>query len=185
MTPGDSNREPLVIAAQGYFFVGGHYGEATPGRPLAGTFTGQMYVEYQIPHEVRSPCPIVMIHGGFQTGTNFTGTPDGREGWAQFFLRRGWPVYVVDTVGRGRSMGNLDTYGEQRGPDLDFAQARFVAPKRSMLWPQADKHTQFPGEAQPVTFSVHGAIAEHYKVAPDAFPPHATTLDYIVAAAAG
>ena len=32
---------------------------------------------------------------------------------------------------------------------------------------------------------VHGAIAEHYKVLPGAFPPHATTLDYIVAAAAG
>ena len=144
-----SNREPLVIAAQGYFFVGGQYREATPGQAPAGSFAGQMYVEYQIPHEVRSPCPIVMIHGGFQTGTNFTGTPDGREGWAQFFLRRGWPVYVVDTVGRGRSMGNLDTYGEQRGPDLDFAQARFVAPKRSMLWPQAEKHTQFPGDARP------------------------------------
>ena len=28
-------------------------------------------------------------------------------------------------------------------------------------------------------------VAEHYKVAPDAFPAHATTLDYIVAAAAG
>ena len=42
-----------------------------------------------------------------------------------------------------------------------------------------------PGEAQPVMFSVHGAIAEHYKVPADAFPPHATTLDYIVAAAAG
>jgi len=42
-----------------------------------------------------------------------------------------------------------------------------------------------PGEPQPVIFSVHGGIAEHYKVAPDAYPPHATTLDYIVAAAAG
>jgi hypothetical protein len=42
-----------------------------------------------------------------------------------------------------------------------------------------------PGEAEPVTFGVHGAIAEHYKVSPDAFPPHAATLDYIVASAAG
>jgi hypothetical protein len=42
-----------------------------------------------------------------------------------------------------------------------------------------------PVEPEPVIFGVHGAIAEHYKVAPDAFPPHATTLDYIVAAAAG
>jgi len=36
-----------------------------------------------------------------------------------------------------------------------------------------------------VTFGVHGAIAQHYGVAPDAFKPHATTIDYIVAAAAG
>ena len=42
-----------------------------------------------------------------------------------------------------------------------------------------------PGETEPVTFGVHGAIAAHYKVPPDAFPPHATTLDYIVASTAG
>ncbi len=42
-----------------------------------------------------------------------------------------------------------------------------------------------PGEAEPVTFGVHGAIAAHYKVPPDAFPAHATTLDYIVASTAG
>jgi hypothetical protein len=42
-----------------------------------------------------------------------------------------------------------------------------------------------PAEKEPVTFGVHSEIAEHYKVPPDAYPPHATTLDYIVAAAAG
>ena len=42
-----------------------------------------------------------------------------------------------------------------------------------------------PAESQPVTFGVHGAVAVHYKVPPNALEPHATTLDYIVAAAAG
>jgi hypothetical protein len=42
-----------------------------------------------------------------------------------------------------------------------------------------------PAEAEPVEFGVHGAVAEHYKVPPDRFPAHATTLVYIVAAAAG
>lgn len=42
-----------------------------------------------------------------------------------------------------------------------------------------------PGEKEPVTFGLHGAVAEHYGVPPAAFEPHATTLDYIVAAAAG
>ena len=42
-----------------------------------------------------------------------------------------------------------------------------------------------PGETEPVTFGVHGAIAAHYKVPPDAFPAHASTIDYIVASTAG
>lgn len=43
-----------------------------------------------------------------------------------------------------------------------------------------------PGESTPVTFSVHGAIAEHYKVDPLSLgESHAATLDYVVAAAAG
>ncbi len=43
-----------------------------------------------------------------------------------------------------------------------------------------------PGESQPVTFSVHGAIAEHYKIDPATLKEsHASTLDYVIAAAAG
>ena len=42
-----------------------------------------------------------------------------------------------------------------------------------------------PAETAPVTFGVHGAVAEHYKVPPEVLEPHATTLDYIVAATAG
>ena len=42
-----------------------------------------------------------------------------------------------------------------------------------------------PAEDRPVTFGVHGAVAEHYGTDPDTSPPHATTLDYLVAAAAG
>src|SRR5262249_13224253 len=47
------------------------------------------------------------------------------------------------------------------------------------------RRAYLPAESAPVIFGVHGAVAEHYKVPPEAFPPHATTLDYIVAAAAG
>ena len=42
-----------------------------------------------------------------------------------------------------------------------------------------------PAEEHPITFGVHSEVAEHYGVPPDAFPPHATTLDYVVAAAGG
>ena len=43
-----------------------------------------------------------------------------------------------------------------------------------------------PGESQPVVFSVHGAIAEHYKVPPDKIKEsHAATIDYVIAGTAG
>ena len=43
-----------------------------------------------------------------------------------------------------------------------------------------------PGESQPVMFSVHGAIAEHYKIDPATLTEsHAATLDYVIAATAG
>jgi len=42
-----------------------------------------------------------------------------------------------------------------------------------------------PAESEPVIFGVHGAVAEHYKPPSAVAEPHAATLDYIVAAAAG
>jgi len=43
-----------------------------------------------------------------------------------------------------------------------------------------------PGESQPVFFSVHGAIARHYKVDPAKIgESHAATIDYMIAATAG
>ena len=36
-----------------------------------------------------------------------------------------------------------------------------------------------------VDFGVHSEVAEHYGVSPEISEPHATTLDYIVAATSG
>ena len=47
------------------------------------------------------------------------------------------------------------------------------------------RRAYLPAENQPVLFGVHGAVAEHYKVPPAVLEPHATTLDYVVAAVAG
>ena len=47
------------------------------------------------------------------------------------------------------------------------------------------RRAEIPGADEPVWFSVHDEVADHYGVAPDAVPEHATTLDYVVAAAAG
>ena len=38
---------------------------------------------------------------------------------------------------------------------------------------------------RPVLFGVHGEVAAHYGLREGQYQPHATTLDYIVAAAAG
>jgi len=137
--------EPLVIAKSGYLFAGGRIDHSVPGSPMVG----HMYAEFQIPKKLLSPYPIVMIHGGSQTGTNFTGTPDGREGWAQYFLRRGYAVYVVDQVARGRSAHWGQPLGATTTPNLPRVEQRFVAPERFNLWPQARLHTQFPGTGKP------------------------------------
>ena len=71
----------LEIASQGYLFAGGKYVDGPDGKYMSG----QAYVEYQIPKTRTHPFPIVMIEGGGQSGSNFTGTPDGREGWARYF----------------------------------------------------------------------------------------------------
>ncbi len=42
-----------------------------------------------------------------------------------------------------------------------------------------------PGRPEPVSFGVHGAIAEHYNVDPTDYPHDTTTIDYVVAAAGG
>jgi hypothetical protein len=47
------------------------------------------------------------------------------------------------------------------------------------------RRAYLPAEKEPVIFGVHGAVAAHYKIAPGTFEPHAATLDYVVAAAAG
>jgi hypothetical protein len=45
---------------------------------------------------------------------------------------------------------------------------------------------QLPGESQPVSFSVHGAIAQHYGLDPARLKEsHAATIDYVVAALGG
>ena len=88
---------PLQLARDGFMYVGGKT-MTVGGRDF---FYGQMYVEIRIPANQTHPYPIIMVHGGSMSGTNFTGTPDGREGWAQYFVRRGYAVYVVDQPGRG------------------------------------------------------------------------------------
>ena len=106
---------------------------------------GQIYAEYMIPAKQLHPYPVIMVHGGTMSGTNYTGTPDGREGWEQDFVRAGYAVYVVDQVGKGRSPYYPDVYGAYEQTDMSNNQGRYVAQEKSNLWPQAHLHTQWPG----------------------------------------
>jgi hypothetical protein len=45
----------------------------------------------------------LLWHGGGLTGAAYETTPDGREGWLNYFLRKGWSVYNSDAVERGRA----------------------------------------------------------------------------------
>ena len=106
------SEKTISIAEQGSFFVGGRQVQAPgtydPTKSAAGTDEGQsfwvdqMYVQYQIPANARK-YPLVLVHGGSGTGRVWETTPDGREGYQTIFLRRGFPVYIVDFPRRGRA----------------------------------------------------------------------------------
>jgi len=102
----------IVLSSQGSFFVGGRKVEGAgtydPTKATTNTNEGntfwvdQMYVQYQIPVNARK-YPLVLVHGGGGTGRVWETTPDGREGYQTLFVRRGFPVYIVDFPRRGRA----------------------------------------------------------------------------------
>jgi len=65
-----------------------------------------MFVQYLLPARKRHDHPIVFIHGGGGQGTDWTETPDGRDGFVDYFVADGWDVYVIDRPGHGRSQSN-------------------------------------------------------------------------------
>jgi hypothetical protein len=106
---------PLVIKEQGSFFVGGRDLSSqtlstSPRYAPAGTVTvDQMYVRYQVPNDVGKRRPLTLVHGCCLTGKSWEMTPDGRMGWDDYFVRKGYPTYVIDQVHRGRSAADVST----------------------------------------------------------------------------
>jgi len=104
--------KPLVIEDQGSFFIGGvpkvtNYATvpAAGQSPIPNQITiGQMYVQFEIPAtKKRNAPPVIMVHGSTHTAACLESTPDGREGWYPYFVRKGISTYLVDQAGRGRS----------------------------------------------------------------------------------
>jgi len=107
----DTNKpaEPLMIQAQGSFMVGGTVitnpgtYDATNRSPSGQTLHGDhAYVFYQVPARARR-LPLVLWQGIGQFSKTWETTPDGRDGFQNIFLRRRFPVYVIDQPRRGRA----------------------------------------------------------------------------------
>lgn len=110
--------------------------------------TGQIYVEKLSPNPppANPKLPIIFIAGAAQTGTNFLTTPDGRPGWASYFISKGHTVYLSDQPARGRSawltgQGRIGSIGS---PDAVSDKFTDMA-NNGGQWPQAKLHTQWPG----------------------------------------
>src|SRR6195952_1018949 len=117
-TPATADDE-IVLRGMGSFHVGGRVVEVKgkevrmivrqPGGPQTkldpnGQYmVEQMYAQYFLPQNPKGKYPLMMWHGGGLTGVTFESTPDGREGWLNMFVRKGWDTYVSDAVERGRA----------------------------------------------------------------------------------
>jgi pimeloyl-ACP methyl ester carboxylesterase len=100
---------PLVLSKQGSFFVRAEAIETVAAGTIGGAAGGHisskgMYVQYQIPQALDTGFyPVILVHGSGHTGKTYEETPDGRMGWAEYFVRRGIATYIVDHSGRARS----------------------------------------------------------------------------------
>ncbi|KAK3169005.1 hypothetical protein OEA41_005453 [Lepraria neglecta] len=74
---------------------------------------------------------------------NWLNTPDGRQGWASWFVQNGYTVYIVDQPQRGRSAYNPD--GSLGTFSAEAISTLFTGVQYLKLWPQAHLHTQWPG----------------------------------------
>jgi len=143
---------PLALRDMGSFHVGGR--EVTiSGKPvkevqftpggvpakvdLNGTYLVEsMYVQYFLPARPRGAVPLLMWHGGGLTGVTYETTPDGRDGWLNWFVRQGWDVYNSDAVERGRA-------GWAMYPDIFKSEPLFL-PKDEPFGRFRMKGSQFP-----------------------------------------
>ena len=136
---------PLVIKEQGSFAVGGTI-VSNPGtfNPYTRTPAGQTYhgdhayIFYQIPEKPRK-FPLVFWHGKMQFSKTWETTPDGREGFQNIFLRRGFGVYLIDQPRRGNAGRSAEAATITPTPDEQEWFCRF----RIGIWPDYFPGVQF------------------------------------------
>ncbi|MDR2443037.1 MAG: alpha/beta fold hydrolase [Deltaproteobacteria bacterium] len=141
--------QPLTIAEQGAFAVGGtvvanpgtfdYKTLASAGQTLHGDHAS---VFYQIPVDAKK-FPIAFLHGAGQSSRTWQTTPDGREGFQNIFLRRGYSVYLIDQPRRGQA-GLSSIPGSISAAPSDQLFYSFF---RIGNWPDYYPGVQFPKDA--------------------------------------
>lgn len=134
-----------MLADQGSFTVGGKI-ITYPGNfdyikrtPEGQTYHGDhAYVFYQIPVKAKK-LPMVFWHGIGQFSKTWETTPDGREGFQNIFLRRGFGVYLLDQPRRGNAGRSTDSVKIVPTPDEQTWFGTF----RVGIWPDYFPGVQF------------------------------------------
>lgn len=153
-----STQQPLTIAQQGSFAVGGtvitapgtfdpiRQGAYNPAGPDSAGQTlhgDHAYVFYQVPANARK-LPLVFWHGHGQSGKTWETTPDGREGFQTIFLRRRFPVYIIDQPRRGRAARSTESMNVEAAPDEQLWFGIF----RLGVWPDFYPNVSFSREPE-------------------------------------
>ena len=97
----------MTVADQGFFWIGTEHKQM----PYGTIVSGQMYVQYLIPSQVRRQYPVVLVHGGTGQMLHYMGPGDRRPGWAHYYVQAGYRVYLIDRPGLGRSPYHPDALG--------------------------------------------------------------------------
>lgn len=139
----------LTIKEQGAFSAGGTVirseGTFDPLKPWYEAQGGQTRhgdhadVFYQIPANANK-YSLVFLHGYGQSRRSWQTTADGREGWANIFLRKGYSVYLIDQPGRGEAGQTTAPAEISAAPDDQTWYTQF----RIGLWPEYNEGVQFP-----------------------------------------
>lgn len=153
----------INLARFGSYTVGGTIHRVSEGNVRTVSFTrdvqynydpkghfpvGHSYVQFFEPAQRNASPPIVLVHGGGMCGSVWEATPDGREGWVQLLVKRGFECHVVDMVERGRAGFATNYYGsEPISRSMEEAWSLFrIGHSRNFRKRQAFDHHQFPVE---------------------------------------
>lgn len=143
--------KPVTIVDQGSFFAGGTVIQAEgnrdfykPTKPEGQTLHGDhAYVFYQKPQNAHK-YPLVFLHGAGQSSKTWETTPDGRDGFQNIFLSKGYSVYLIDQPRRGKAGQSTVASNISAQPNDQLWYDNFRLGK----YPNLYKDVQFPKDQE-------------------------------------